>query len=302
VWRLRPAYLHALDRPARAGRWRPRPAVGAQPVRWRERHVVGLLTGSLLRWLPRWLPLAVVALTSGLLAWAVFGNLTGGALIGGAALYAAVMVLGVGLITGLRSAGAITGEQERGTWPLLQLSPIPDGDLVHEKFRGILGACTPWLLAVSVPPFLVALYAGAEWYWLVVFVLVPPHLWFVQRVMIALGLSSSAEAKSTWQSLLTTLLVGLLFGGFLYYQAVVGVVYVTMVGLALFRPLMRGVLSEAVLAATVAAVVVISALLEWIGRKFLAAAVTRVGYAGRILQRRRRGRRPADEEAEVPSW
>ena len=68
-------------------------------------------------------------------------------------------------MAGVRSAGTISGERERGTWDLLLLTPVSAAELVGEKFQGIQAACLPWLLAVALPPVAVALLATDEPFW-----------------------------------------------------------------------------------------------------------------------------------------
>jgi hypothetical protein len=229
VWRLRPAYMRSLERPAaRRGVWRPRPAVGEEPVRWCEQHVVGLAAGS--RWRrTRWLSLAAAALTSGLLAWEVFCVLSPGGFEYLQFVYAVGMTAGVAVVAGVRSAGAISGERERGTWDLLLLSPMSATDLVREKFQGIQAACLPWLFAAAVPLplFEAAMFIGRSSFWPGVLVLLTVYLWFVLRWAVSAGLGSSAAAQTSWRSLVKTLgvtgpgIILSVFGGcfVVYYPA-----------------------------------------------------------------------------------
>jgi hypothetical protein len=290
VWRLRPAYVRQLDQPggAKNARVRRRPEPGDRPVHWREQHVTGLASGPL----PRWLPLAVAALTSGGLAWLAFAVLDPRALaaqVAAEVVYATAVMGGAALLAGVRACGAVTGERERGTWEPLMLTPLSAAGIVEEKFHGTLRACLPLAFAFTVPAFVVALAAGAHLSWLLLLGALPVLLWFVMRWMIAVGLSASAEAKTSWRSLWATLAFGFLIGGSVgmnfLWMAWTATAFCMAILVAVLGPATAwaafGVLPLLVLAAFA------SAGLEFVGRRMRRAAADRVAAFERVLQRRR---------------
>jgi ABC-type transport system involved in multi-copper enzyme maturation permease subunit len=283
--RLRPAYARQLEQPGRrAGACRPRPGPGDRPLYWREVHVTGLLPcpGRL----PRWLPLAAVAVVVGLLAWVAFTDLFKVAAPGASEeLFVAAVVAGVALVTGVRSAGAVTGERERGTWELLLLTPLPTPDIIAEKFQGILWASTPLVVACTAPAVVAALCARSAPVVVAGVLVLPAYLWFVQRWMIAVGLWFSSEARTNWRSLWSTLLFGFLIGGVVNWQCggwfflIVGGMPAKSSGLALVAPM--------VLAAWAPC-----AVLEICGRQLLKSAGARAATFERVRQRPLRRDRP----------
>jgi ABC-type transport system involved in multi-copper enzyme maturation permease subunit len=290
VWRLRPEYVRQLEQPGvgGGGSWRRRPALGDRPVHWREQYVTGLASGVL----PRWLPPVVAALTSAGLAWVAFGILNSRALtlrVGGMVGFVTVAMGGTALLAGVRACGLVTGERERGTWEPLLLTPLSAAGIVEEKFHGTLRACLPLVFAFTVPAFVAALVAGAHISWLVVLAVLPGMLWFVLRWMIAVGLSASAESKSSWRSLWATLAFGFLIG------SQVGGSFLTIAwGLtALVATFLAAVMGPGTPLASleVLPLVVLGGLtgiaLEWFGRRIRRSAAERVAAFERVLQRRR---------------
>jgi ABC-type Na+ efflux pump permease subunit len=182
--RLRPACLGQLeDRPHR-WLWALRPAVGNDPVRWRERHVIGLAPLPWLRMVPGWMGMlgvfsfsAILAYTSldyvvgpgfltyirrGDWAWVArmvrgvrVRNVTGElALMGGALLVIGTVAVGV------RCANSIAEEKRRKTWEDLILTPLSLEEIVRGKTWGVLQAIPPYLAAYALPMFALAALAG----------------------------------------------------------------------------------------------------------------------------------------------
>jgi ABC-type transport system involved in multi-copper enzyme maturation permease subunit len=254
VWRLRPAYLRQLQgesRPKRLRWWRARRApVPDEPIRWKERHVEGLAPLAALRRVPRWLGMAVIFLVtlvaSAMILWShlqrdvsfaewvellvalkiheilgLFGP--AGKAFQGQSILA---LLVAALLVGLRCSGAVTGERERQTWEALLLTPLPAQHLIRGKLWGIIGASYPYLLAYALPALVLALLGGWQaTFWTVLFLGVT---WLAMTFVGAAGLWCSVRAKSSWRSLMGTVLIGYGGGFFLLGIAfpVAGIVFV----------------------------------------------------------------------------
>ena len=237
VWRLRPAYLRQLQgqgRPKRLRWWRARSIpVPDEPIRWKERHVEGLAPLAALRRAPRWLGMTVIflctLLSSALIVWShLQRNISLAELIRILATLriaelpaflptvatafkaqSVVALLVAALLIGLRCSGAVTGERERQTWEALLLTPLPVRHLIRGKLWGIIGASYPYLLMYAVPAFVFALLAGWQaTFWMILLLGVT---WLAMAFVGAAGLWCSVRAKSSWRSLMGTVLIG--YGG-----------------------------------------------------------------------------------------
>lgn len=240
VWRLRPAYLRQLQgegRPKRHRWWRARSRpVPDEPIRWKERHVEGLAPLAALRRVPRWLGMAVIFLatlaSSALILLShrqrelsfaelvqLLSNLKIAELLtlfgpAGDAFQGqgVVALLVAGLLIGLRCSGAVTGERERQTWEALLLTPLPVQHLIRGKLWGIIGASYPYLLAYALPAVGLSLLGGWQaTFWAILLLGVT---WLAMAFIGAAGLWCSVRAKSSWRSLMGTVLIGY-GGGFL---------------------------------------------------------------------------------------
>jgi hypothetical protein len=283
AWRLRPAYLATLDRPGRGrGRWWRRPAPGDQPVLWREQHVVGAGVGLLPGRLPRWLPLAVVAVGSGLLGWLAFGAAPG--LLKApqwTGLFFVVAINGVvAVVVAFRGAGAIVREQERGTWEPLVLTQLTAAELFDQKRQGIVWGCLPLTLAVTLPAFLAAAVAGAGVGVLVVQFLLPANLWFVNRWLVTIALDGSLANRTYWKTLLSTLYVGLLMAiAINVCGLIVGLMGWVFVALVTRRSVMAGAVSDLALPLfVVVGFATACGFLECMGLHFRRTAVKAMAY------------------------
>jgi hypothetical protein len=279
VRRLRPEYVLAQEAPTgRKGFWHPRPAPDVEPVRWRERYVLGLITGPLVRRLPRWLALTLVAVGSAAFNGYLFGVLARGP--------AALMTLtveifiicitaGVFLIAGLRGAEAITIERQAGTWEALLLTPLTDAELIRQKFRGINDTLTAAGMAFLVPGWLAALIVGVTPDWLLLLALYPVYLWFLQRFMVAVGLNFSAGSTNWASNVMGTMVVGVVVMGITHFGGLAATG--SCCSLGMLREWLGG---ESVLMLLMWAGVTCG-LLEWFGRLNLAAAIQELGSRDR---------------------
>jgi ABC-type transport system involved in multi-copper enzyme maturation permease subunit len=236
AWRLRPAYARQLEtagkRKGVISGWRPPP--GEEPVLWRELHVEGVAPLASLRRVPRWLVVALVSTGTLLIMGLLY--LRGGTAPPSRVMEKYLFHLKVGLVltgvatlaVGARCATAITREREQGTWEALLLTTMPTRTLIDEKFRAILWAAFPYLLAYAIPALLVALIRGSTDFapsgpWGGLSALTDVLLtavwaggaYLMMSWMAACGLACSARARSSWRSLLTTLGLGYYIGLFL---------------------------------------------------------------------------------------
>jgi hypothetical protein len=243
VWRLRPAYRRQMEN---AGRqrirrwWRAtRVPVSDNLIHWREQHVEGLAPLRSLRFVPRWVGLALVftvtALSSGLILLLHLAPLhTPDDVLTSIALFdpmslsncfepevsdaflfqALIAMLLASLVVGIRCSGAIVGERERGTWEALLLTPLTARTLVRGKLWAIMGASCIYLAAYAIPAVAFsALTCGAALFWTVLGLAVTL---LAMYYFGAAGIYCSVRATSSWRSLLSTLGLGYL-GGFILF-------------------------------------------------------------------------------------
>jgi ABC-type transport system involved in multi-copper enzyme maturation permease subunit len=210
-WRLRPAYRKQLPGQTRASLLMSgaRPAVGRQPLRWKERH---LGTRSLLPLPAGWtrsLGLGVVFLATALvysgLAVASWGNPA-------PVVPPSLLVLGLGLsvlalaalLVAVRCAASVSAERERQTWEPLLLTPLEPRQLLRGKLWGVLDTARLYLvvyLVAALPG--VALLGLEAVFWLVLTWLAT---WITMYFTAATGLECSVRAGSSWRALVWALL------------------------------------------------------------------------------------------------
>jgi ABC-type transport system involved in multi-copper enzyme maturation permease subunit len=245
VWRLRYAYLRQLageGKPRKVRWWlAQRVAVPDEPIRWKERHVEGIAPLAFLRRIPRWLGMVIIFLITvtvcagflvqALMASTSFNQVREWAIHFDLAAMATNMtpvtnefiwlgfwaMLLASSLVGLRCSGAITGERERQTWEALLLTPMPARELISGKLYGIIGAATPYLLAYAAPALAFSLFGGIDTvFW--------TALWLIVTLLAmnffgAAGLWCSAQAKTSWRSLLWTVAMGYAAGFLLFAVA-----------------------------------------------------------------------------------
>ena len=253
-WRLRRAYVKQLEsKQKRSDRWWhvKRMPVFGDPLRWKERQVEGIAPLGVLRRIPRWLGITLVALVTFISSWAIhLSNLPPGitgwrlwdslvsfdiaGLVGdltklrpaddGFYWQGVIVAVLASLTVGIRCSGAVTGEREKNTWEGLLVTPLDSRSLIRGKLWGIIGACLPYLaayLAVALPLAFLGGLAAAFW----------TVLWFGVTLMAmayigAAGLWCSARSKSSWRSLLLTLGFGYVGGFVLLFVPTVLVAFI----------------------------------------------------------------------------
>jgi hypothetical protein len=161
--------------------WALRPAIGNDPVGWRERYAIGLAPLPILRRVPVPLGLTGVLTFSAIMALVGLDNASAHNFfaackhfdLAGAwrwmtrplnpdRLPDEVMIMGIvlaiaGIITvGVRSATCITEEKRRKTWDDLMVTDLTFDEIVRGKRKGILRAAMPYLAVYALPMFLLA--------------------------------------------------------------------------------------------------------------------------------------------------
>jgi ABC-type transport system involved in multi-copper enzyme maturation permease subunit len=231
---LRGAYLRQLRGLQPSDRWLSarRPRIRANPVLWRERHVVGVAPWLWLRRLPRWLCCMLVALaTLYSLAWVMQQALPAGVSLNGlvwqgrwlelrSALRAAPTteelmqrhhawaLLVAWVVVAVRASGSVTEEREQATWHVLLQTPLALRSILRGKQWGIVWACMPALVSYAVVALACSLFVGAS-------ATAGCMLWLLATGLavhftVTVGIWCSARAHRSWRSLLATLGVCLL--------------------------------------------------------------------------------------------
>lgn len=248
--RLRPAYLRQLGHDSITRKsWKvKRPPVSDQPLRWKEHYTQGLIRLNLfhnqrLFWLgltflltqlvflfflfelysPRSLGMILDAIQrrdfSALAAWANNGFWSGN-FIAVSYLMCNIFIL----MVALRSSGCITSEREKQTWESLLLSPLETEELVRGKLWGVLDALVPYWHTYAVAALPWALLGGESTFF---FHLIMYCSTLIMIYLIdAVGIYCSATSRSSWSSLLKTLVFSYLGGSVLscFMVPVIGIV------------------------------------------------------------------------------
>jgi hypothetical protein len=178
--------------------------VDEDPVAWKERCIEGLAPTRLLRRVPAGTGEILTAIFS--TAFTIYCVEHQAAMTEAFVGQGVWLILGLGLVVGVRCSNAICGERERQTWDMLLTTPLTSPSIVRSKLHGVMQASRRYLIAYSVPMVLGALLFGWE-----VLAAVAAIIWFCwiwSRYMAAVGLCCSAFARDSWRSLLATIAVG----------------------------------------------------------------------------------------------
>lgn len=207
IARLRPAYCKQLGYTQRrrgriAGWFRAR--VTDDPVRWKEQHIEGLAPHPLLRAIPTWVGVMVIAGFTLMSA-----HKGAGPTVSGPGVLVALLST---LAVAVRCSAAVSGERERQTWEAVLLAPLAIRHLIASKLRGVIAATYPYLAAYAIPAMAVCIYHGDLRSLLVLTVGVFATFIAMQFIGGA-GLWASARSNNSWLALLGTLTVGYIGGG-----------------------------------------------------------------------------------------
>lgn len=193
VKRLLPASLGQWEGRPRRWRWAYRPPVGDRPVRWRERHVIGLAPFPWLRRVPGWMALLGALCFSSILAWSSLDRVvrnwlllalhefdltaagrlmkevrsseaTGGGVLTSVNFMGFILLLLSALVVGVRCGGTIAEEKRRKTWEDLILTALPLDEILRDKRSGVIWATIPYLLVYALPMFALSSLNGMSAY------------------------------------------------------------------------------------------------------------------------------------------
>jgi ABC-type transport system involved in multi-copper enzyme maturation permease subunit len=128
-----------------------------------------------------------------------------------------IVMLLFSLWVGILCSATVTGEREKQTWEAALLTPLSARQLVRSKLWGVLASMRWFLLAYAVPALLLSVAGGlGALAWTVVWLAVTAvAIYFIGAV----GVWCSVRFRSSWVSLMITMLLGYL-GGLLLYLLV----------------------------------------------------------------------------------
>ncbi len=185
-WRVRATSLAQLEvrKRFRDLLGESRPPVSDDPIRWKERYLVGIAPLPWLRGIPRWFGMLAVLSFSLVLNgfavtaasapwdraavkagdWSALPRLFTGADPGDVAFelvwLGLVLVVLSALVVGVRCAGAVREEQAKGTWESLLLTPLELGEILTAKASGIVAAALPHCAVYLLPMLVLSLMGG----------------------------------------------------------------------------------------------------------------------------------------------
>jgi ABC-type transport system involved in multi-copper enzyme maturation permease subunit len=180
--RLRKVCVEQLEKRPPRRIWAFRPAVGDDPIRWRECYVIGLAPLPILRIVPRWLallavftfPTAVAGMIADTFAPGFVATILKIDLVGAyenlltnkneitnvMPLMGLVFILLACLLIGVRCGTSVAEEKRRNTWDDLLLTAQSFREITTSKMWGILQATVPYIIAYALPAFFLASLGG----------------------------------------------------------------------------------------------------------------------------------------------
>jgi hypothetical protein len=182
--RLRRVCLGQIEK--RPGRWlwAFRPSVGNDPIRWRERYVIGLAPLPWLRGVPTWMALLGVFAFSAILAGSAIDSMARGffpalrdldfprawkswqkpvspdRVVGELSVMGATLLVVSSLVIGVRCGTSIAEEKRRNTLDDLLLTGRSIHWIIRSKRWGVLQAAVPYVIAYVIPMLLLASMGG----------------------------------------------------------------------------------------------------------------------------------------------
>jgi ABC-type transport system involved in multi-copper enzyme maturation permease subunit len=182
--RLRKVCVEQREKRPSRRLWAFRPAVGNNPIRWRECHVIGLAPMPILRIVPRWLALLAVATFSAAVVGMIANRFAAGfipALLrmefvqafdelrwrGNkidecVPLMGLVFILLANLVVGVRCGTSVAEEKRRNTWDDLLLTARSFREITSGKMWGVLQATVPYVIAYALPVLFLASAGGSN--------------------------------------------------------------------------------------------------------------------------------------------
>lgn len=180
--RLRKVCVDQRDKMPARRLWAFRPAVGDDPIRWRECYVIGLAPMPVLRIVPRWLALLAVFTFSAAVAGMIANDLAPGfvaaiskldlveafkslsankhQIADRVPLMGLVFILSANVLVGVRCGTSVREEKRRNTWDDLLLTAQSFREITTSKMWGILQATVPYIIAYALPTFVLASVGG----------------------------------------------------------------------------------------------------------------------------------------------
>jgi hypothetical protein len=156
--RLRKVCVEQHDKKPSRRLWAFRPAVGNNPIRWRECHVIGLAPMPILRIVPRWLALLLVFTFSAAVAELIAQK---NEIQQSVSLMGLVFVLSANALVGVRCGTSVAEEKRRNTWDDLLLTAQSFREITTGKMWGVLQAIVPYIIAYALPVFFFAWLGGS---------------------------------------------------------------------------------------------------------------------------------------------
>jgi hypothetical protein len=180
--RLRTVCVEQQDKRPSRRVWAFRPAVGDNPIRWREVHVIGLAPMPILRIVPRWLALLLVLSFSAAVAALFASFMAPGSMeailhlnptlayqeltrqaneVSLCVFYMGlIFLLAADILVTVRCATSVAEEKRRNTWDDLLLTARSFREITSGKMWGILQATIPYIVAYALPVFFLAWLGG----------------------------------------------------------------------------------------------------------------------------------------------
>lgn len=204
VARLIPASRGQADKRTSGWLAKLRPPVGNDPVRWRERYIIGLAPLPWLRMVPGWAGLIGVFTFSAILAGDALDHASGRFLrmvveegdpsllrdlfrrinlervTEGVDALGVIFLLLAPLLVGVRCSTSISEEKRRKTWEDLLLTSLPLEEIVRGKKWGVLQAAIPHAFIYAVPVLALGSLTGVDG-------VSRTLLWFGGAVVLMLG-------------------------------------------------------------------------------------------------------------------
>ncbi|HQR09256.1 MAG TPA: hypothetical protein PLN21_20710 [Gemmatales bacterium] len=218
-WTIRWACLRQLEDRSMRWRWGIRSGIGDDPIRWRERHILGIAPLPALRMIPTWLgalgcmafSLSMILgiinnLTHGRLAYDVFsrdwngvyhifGTLQSHSVQGEVILMGVILILFASITILTRCAGSITEEKRMKTWDDLLMTGMRVDKIAASKMWGIVQASMLFIASYALPLLAFSFLGGPGCVVAAVICLMitPAVVYFAAEIGMGISLSGSEK-------------------------------------------------------------------------------------------------------------